>query len=143
MEMVLEAAETGHLVLSSLNTVDAAKTVERIVSAFDVTERSSVRSRLAKTVRYIVSQRLIPRADGNGCVAVLEILKLGPRTGQYIEHDDHPGQLLREAIKNGAAEGMQHFDGEIAKLVQAGVVDMETALAYATDAQALRHALGE
>jgi twitching motility protein PilT len=94
-------------------------------------------------VRYIVSQRLIPRADGNGCVAVLEILKLGPRTGQYIEHDDHPGQLLREAIKNGAAEGMQHFDGEIAKLVQAGVVDMETALAYATDAQALRHALGE
>jgi twitching motility protein PilT len=143
MEMVLEAAETGHLVLSSLNTLDAAKTVERIVSAFDATERGSIRSRLAKTVRYIVSQRLIPRADGNGCVAVIEILKSGPRTGQYIEHDDHPGQLLHEAIKNGAAEGMQYFDGEIVKLVQAGVVDTETALAYATDAQALRHALGQ
>lgn len=141
MEMVLEAAETGHLVLSSLNTVDAAKTVERIVSAFDVTERGSIRSRLAKTFRYIVSQRLIPRADGSGRVAVIEILKVGPRTGQYIEHDDHPGQLLLEAIKQGAAEGMQHFDGEIEKLVRAGVVDTETALAHATDARELRQAL--
>ncbi|MBZ5599749.1 MAG: PilT/PilU family type 4a pilus ATPase [Acidobacteriia bacterium] len=143
MEMVLEAAETGHLVLSSLNTVDAEKTVQRIVSAFDGPERGSIRGRLAKTFRYIVSQRLIPRADGSGRVAVIEILKVGPRTGQYIEHDDHPGQLLLGAIKQGAAEGMQHFDGEIEKLVRAGVVDMETALAHATDAQALRQALGQ
>ncbi|HVO82364.1 MAG TPA: PilT/PilU family type 4a pilus ATPase [Terriglobales bacterium] len=142
MEMVLEAAETGHLVLSSLNTIDAGKTVERIVSAFDGAERAAIRGRLAKTLRCVVSQRLLPRADGNGCVAVIEILKVGPRTAQYIEHDDHPGQLLREAIKRGASEGMQHFDGEIEKLVRAGVVDAETALAYATDAAALRKTLG-
>lgn len=141
MEMVLEAAETGHLVLSSMNTLDAAKTVERIVTAFDGPERSAIRSRLAKAFRYIVSQKLVPRADGSGCAAVIEILKVGPRTGQYIEHDDHPGQLLLEAIKNGAAEGMQHFDAEIEKLVRAGIVDPETALAYATDAQGLRQVL--
>jgi twitching motility protein PilT len=141
MEMVLEAAETGHLVLSSMNTLDAAKTVERIVTAFDGPERGAIRSRLAKAFRYIVSQKLVPRADGSGCAAVIEILKLGPRTGQYIEHDDHPGQLLLEAIKNGAAEGMQHFDAEIEKLVRAGIVDPETALAYATDAQVLRQVL--
>jgi twitching motility protein PilT len=141
MEMVLEAAETGHLVLSSLNTLDAAKTVERIVSAFDGPERGAIRSRLAKAFRYIVSQKLIPRADGTGCAAIIEILKVGPRTAQYIEHDDHPGQLLLQAIKNGASEGMQHFDAEIEKLVRAGIVDLETALAYATDAQGLRQAL--
>lgn len=141
MEMVLEAAETGHLVLSSMNTLDAAKTVERIVTAFDGPERGAIRSRLAKAFRYIVSQKLVPRADGSGCAAVIEILKVGPRTGQYIEHDDHPGQLLLEAIKNGAAEGMQHFDAEIEKLVRAGIVDPETALAYATDAQGLRQVL--
>lgn len=141
MEMVLEAAETGHLVLSSMNTLDAAKTVERIVTAFDGPERSAIRSRLAKAFRYIVSQKLVPRADGSGCAAVIEILKVGPRTGQYIEHDDHPGQLLLEAIKNGAAEGMQHFDAEIEKLVRAGIVDPETALVYATDAQGLRQVL--
>ncbi|MBZ5705389.1 MAG: PilT/PilU family type 4a pilus ATPase [Acidobacteriia bacterium] len=143
MEMVLEAAETGHLVLSSLNTLDAAKTVERIVGAFDGPERGAIRSRLAKAFRYIVSQKLIPRADGCGCAAVIEILKVGPRTGQYIEHDDHPGQLLLQAIKNGAAEGMQHFDAEIEKLVRAGIVDLETALAYATDAPGLRQTLGQ
>ena len=141
MEMVLEAAETGHLVLSSLNTLDAAKTVERIVTAFDGPERGAIRSRLAKAFRYIVSQKLIPRADGSGCAAIIEILTVGPRTGQYIEHDEHPGQLLLEAIKNGAAEGMQHFDAEIEKMVRAGIVDLETALAYATDAQGLRQAL--
>ncbi len=141
MEMVLEAAETGHLVLSSLNTVDAAKTVERMVGAFDGAERSAIRGRLAKTLRHIVSQRLLPRADGSGRIAVIEILKLGPRTSQYIEHDDHPSQTLLQAMKNGAAEGMQHFDGEIEKLVRAGVVDRETALAYATDPQQLRKTL--
>src|ERR1700733_6974914 len=72
MEMVVEAAETGHLVLSSVNTVDAAKTVERIVGAFAPSEQSPMRSRLAKTLRYVVAQRLLPRKDGRGRVAGFE-----------------------------------------------------------------------
>ena len=140
MEMMLEAAETGHLMLSTLNTVDAAKTVERIAGAFTAAEQPSIRGRLAKTLRYVISQRLIPRRDG-GRVAVLEIFKANPGTMQYIECDDPSGQTLLEAMKNGASDGMQHFDGEIEKLVRSGVVDAETALAYATDPSQLRKTL--
>jgi twitching motility protein PilT len=138
MEMVLEAAETGHLILSSLNTVDAAKTVERIVAAFSVPEQSSIRSRLAKSLRYIISQRLIPRRDG-GRVAALEVCKATARTTQCIECEDH--SVLLQAVKNGASDGMQHFDGELEKLARAGIVDKDTALAYATDAPGLQKAL--
>jgi len=141
-EMLLEAAETGHFVLSSVNTVDAAKTVERLVSMFAFGEQQGIRSRLAKTLRYIISQRLIPRRDGGGRVAVIEVLKAGPRTHDCIEHGDGPRQNLLQIMKDGAAEGMQHFDGEIEKLVGAGVVDPETALAYATEPQALAKTLG-
>jgi twitching motility protein PilT len=143
MEMVLEAAETGHLVLSTLSTVDAAKTVERMVGAFAASEQSAIRSRLAKTFRYIVAQRQIPRKDGRGRVAAVEILKMGPRTLQYVESDDQPGQNLLQAMKNGASDGMQHFDGEIEKLVRAGAVTIETALAYATEPRALEQALSD
>jgi twitching motility protein PilT len=141
-EMLVEAAETGHLVLSSVNTVDAAKTVERLVSMFAFGEQQGIRSRLAKTLRYIISQRLIPRRDGGGRVAVIEVLKAGPRTHDCIEHGDGPRQNLLQIMKDGAAEGMQHFDGEIENLVRAGVVDLETALAYATEPQALAKTLG-
>ena len=109
MEMVLEAAETGHLVLSSLNAPNAVKTLERIVSAFPPAEQSSLRGRLAKTLRYVISQQLIPRKDG-GRVAVLEVFKNTPRTAHYLECEDPSGDNLLEAIKNGASEGMQHFD---------------------------------
>jgi len=141
-EMLLEAAETGHFVLSSVNTVDAAKTVERLVSMFAFGEQQGIRSRLAKTLRYIISQRLIPRRDGSGRVAVIEVLKAGPRTHDCIEHGDGPRQNLLQIMKDGAAEGMQHFDGEIVMRVGAGVVDPETALAYATEPQALAKTLG-
>jgi twitching motility protein PilT len=140
-EMVIEAAETGHLVLSSLNTVDAAKTIERVVSAFSIAEQQAVRARLSKTLRYVVSQRLIPRHDGKGRVAAVEILKANTRILSRIEHEDHPGETLLQAIKDGPAEGMQHFDGEIEKLVRAGVIDPETALTYATEPHTLKHTL--
>jgi twitching motility protein PilT len=130
MEMVLEAAETGHLMLSSLNTVDAAKTVERIVSAFPTADQSSIRGRLAKSLRYVISQRLVPRRDG-GRVAALEVFKATSRTMQCIECEDHGGLL--DAVKRGASDGMQHFDGEIAQLVQDRVVDLETGLSFASN----------
>src|SRR6266852_3425102 len=140
MEMVLEAAETGHLVLSSLNSPNAIKTVERIVTTFLAAEQSSVRSRLAKTLRHIISQRLIPRKDG-GRVAIVEVFKNTPVTTHYLECEDPSGGTLLEALKNGASEGMQHFDAEIEKLVRAEIVDLETVLNYATDPQQLRRAL--
>jgi twitching motility protein PilT len=141
MEMVLEAAESGHLILTSLNTVSVAKTVERMVSAFAGAEQSSIRSRLARTFRYIVSQRLIPRKDGTGRIAIVELLKANSRTQSCIEVNDSSGDNLRQAMKDGGSAGMQHFDGELEKLVRAGVVDLDTAMMYATDPEELRQTL--
>jgi twitching motility protein PilT len=142
MEMVLEAAESGHLVLTSLNTVSVAKTVERMVSSFGQCEQSSIRSRLSRTFRYIVSQRLIPRKDGTGRIAVVEMLKSHPRTQACMEVNDPSGENLLQAMRDGASEGMQYFDGELQKLVRAGVVDLDTAMVFATDPQELRQTFG-
>ncbi len=137
MEIVLEAAETGHLVLSTLNTVDASKTVDRIVGSFSAAEQQSVRERLAKTFRYIISQRLIPKADGTGRVPAVEILKSNARSRECVECGEQPGKTLLDVMRAGQSEGMQHFDNEIAKLVHAGVVDLETGLLYASNPTAL------
>lgn len=141
MELVLEAAETGHLVLSSLNTMNAAQTVERIVSAFSVTEQPGIRDRLAKTLRWIVSQRLIPRSDGTGRVAVVEIFKTGPQLLANLAGQEFSGRALVEAIS--PCDGIQPFDQEIEKLARAGVIDAEIALTYARDPAGLKHALAD
>jgi twitching motility protein PilT len=133
IESVLEAAETGHLVLSSLNTMDAPKTVERIVSSFSPDEQKSARERFAKSFRYIICQRLLPKADRSGRVPVAEILKVNARTRECIEKGDRDGKTLLDAMKAGATEGMQHFDGEIAELVRDRVVDLEVGLSYASN----------
>jgi twitching motility protein PilT len=140
-EIVLDAAETGHLVLSSMNTLDASKTVERLVGSFPLPEQSSVRTRLAKSFRYIVSQRLLPRVDGSGRVPVIEILRANLNTRECLEKGEHDGKTLLECIKAGQAEGMQHFDGEIEKLFRSGVIDLDTALTYAINPTQLRQAL--
>jgi twitching motility protein PilT len=137
MEILLEAAENGHLVLSSMNTVDASKTVERIVGTFSPPEQQSVRERFAKTFRYIIAQRLVPRTDSSGRIAVAEILKSNSRTRDCVEQGERPGRTLLDAIKASENEGMQHFDGEIAKLVRSGVVDLETGLCFASNASVL------
>jgi twitching motility protein PilT len=137
IEIILEAAETGHLVLSSLNTMDAQKTVERIVSSFPTDERQKIRERFAKSFRYIVCQRLLPKTDRSGRIAVAEILKANPRTRECIEKGEREGRTLLDAMKAGATEGMQHFDGEIAQLVRDRVVDLETGLAFASNATVL------
>jgi len=137
LEILLEAGENGHLVLSSMNTVDASKTVERIVASFQPAEQQSVRDRLAKTFRYIIAQRLIPRTDSGGRAAVVEILKSNSRTRDCVEQGERPGRTLLDAIKNSENEGMQHFDGEIAKLVRSGIVDLETGLCFASNATVL------
>ena len=132
-EIVLEAAETGHLVLSSLNTMDAAKTVERVVGAFAAGEQMVIRERLAKTLRYVICQRLLPKADRSGRVPVVEILKANGKARECIEKGEREGCTLMAAIKTGGDEGMQHFDGEIAKLLRNGTIDLDTALLFASN----------
>ena len=140
MGMALDAAETGHLILSSLNSLDVVKTIDRIVSAFPAAEQNAIRGRLAKTLRYVISQQLIPRSDG-GRAPVVEIFIGNHHTAEYIECDDRSGQSLLEAVKSGNADGMQHFDGELKKLVLSGAANLETALSYARDPQALQREL--
>lgn len=143
IEIALEAAETGHLVLSTLHTIDASKTVERIVGAFPMSEQHTIRNRLAKSFRFIISQRLVPRKDGNGRVAIVEILKSTLRTREYLEKGEQEGKTLLEAMQDGDTEGMQHFDGEIDKLIRTGLVDFSTGLAYATNPGNLRLQLAD
>lgn len=133
IEIAMEAAETGHLVLSTLHTIDASKTVERIVGVFPMSEQHALRNRLAKSFRYIVSQRLVPRKDGAGRVAVIEILKSTLRTREYVEKGETEGKTLLDAMRVGEQEGMQHFDGNIERLIREGVIDIDTGLAYATN----------
>ena len=143
MEVALEAAETGHLVLSTLHTIDAAKTVERIIGVFPKTEEQIIRTRLAQSFRFIVSQRLLPRADGDGRIAAIEILKATSRTREYIERGESEGKSLLDAMEQGETEGMQTFDSQIEKLIRSGVVSKDDGLAYASNQGNMLLRLGE
>src|SRR5687767_1225823 len=137
VEVALEAAETGHLVLSTLHTIDAPKTVDRIIGVFPKNEEKAIRTRIAQSFRYIVSQRLIPRADAKGRVAAVEILKSTMRTREYIEKGESEGKSLVDAMEQGDQEGMQTFDGVLEKMIREGTVTKEAALPYATNANNL------
>ena len=132
-EIALEAAETGHLVLSTLHTIDASKTVDRIIGLYPKNEEPVIRTRLAQTFRYIVSQRLIPRADQRGRIAAVEILRSSPRTREYIESGEADGKSLLDAMKDGKLDGMQDFDSVIKDLIERRVVSLEDGLAFATN----------
>jgi twitching motility protein PilT len=132
-EIALEAAETGHLVLSTLHTIDASKTVDRIIGLYPKNEEQVIRTRLAQTFRYIISQRLIPRADGSGRVAAVEILRSSPRTREYIETGEQEGKSLLDAMRDGKLDGMQDFDTVIKGLIESKAVSLEDGLAFATN----------
>jgi twitching motility protein PilT len=143
IEIGMEAAETGHLVFSTLHTVDASKTIERIVGVFPLADQQAIRTRLARTFRYIVSQRLIPKKDGSGRVAAIEILKSTMRTREYVEKGESDGKSLLDAMRDGTTEGMQDFDGELERMIRAGTLDMDLALSYASNAGNLRLQLAD
>jgi len=143
IEIALEASETGHLVMSTLHTIDASKTVERIVGVFPLSDQQAIRTRLGKSFRFIVSQRLLPKKDGKGRIAAIEILKSTMRTRDYVEKGETEGKSLLDAMRDGNTEGMQHFDGEIEKLIRNDVVEFETAMTYATNAGNLRLELAD
>jgi twitching motility protein PilT len=143
IEVALEAAETGHLVYSTLHTIDASKTIERIVGVFPLSDQSAIRMRLAKSFRFIISQRLIRRPGGSGRVAVFEILKSTLRTRDYIQKGEGEGKSLLDAMRDGSNEGMQYFDGEIEKLIRSGDIDTDTGLAASTNPGNLRLLLAD
>jgi twitching motility protein PilT len=132
-EIALEAAETGHLVLSTLHTIDASKTVDRIIGLYPKNEEPVIRTRLAQTFRYIISQRLIPRADGRGRIAVVEILRSSPRTREYLESGEAEGKSLLDAMRDGKLDGMQDFDSVIIELIENRVISLEDGLTFATN----------
>jgi len=142
IEIALTAAETGHLVFSTLHTIDASKTVDRIVGTFESADQERVRTRLAASFRAIISQRLVPKVGG-GRVVILEMLKSTLRTREYLEKGDGEGKTLLDAMKDGELEGMQHFDGELEKMVRSGAVTPGTALLYATNPGNLRLQLAD
>ena len=143
IEVALEAAETGHLVMSTLHTIDASKTIDRIIGVFPKNEERVIRTRISQSFRYIVSQRLIPRPDGKGRIAAIEILKSTMRTREYIEKGESEGKSLIDAMEQGDQEGMQTFDGVIEKMVRDGVLTQQGAMPYATNANNLLLRLGD
>jgi twitching motility protein PilT len=143
IEVALEAAETGHMVYSTLHTIDASKTVERIIGVFPLEEQNAIRGRLAKSFRYIISQRLIPRLDGTGRAAAFEILKATVRTREYVQKGEAEGKSLIDAMRDAENGEMQCFDDEIEKMIRAGVIDMEVGLSYCTNIGNLRLCLAD
>jgi len=132
INIALEASETGHLVLSTLHTIDASKTVDRIVGVFPKNEERQVRTRFAQSFRWIVSQRLIPK-HGGGRIAVCEVLRANSRTREYIQEGEREGKSLTDAMDAGVLEGMQSFDHELERLINTGEIDRETGLSYASN----------
>jgi twitching motility protein PilT len=132
IEIAMEAAETGHLVLSTLHTIDASKTVDRIVGVFPKEQEQQIRTRFAQSFRYVISQRLVPKQAG-GRVAVMEILKTSMRTREYIMRGESEGRSLTDAMHDGQVDGMQTFDDELEKLWSQGIISRETALVSATN----------
>jgi twitching motility protein PilT len=127
----LSAAETGHLVLSTLHTIDAPETVNRIIDFFPPAEQRQARSMLAGTLKGVISQRLVPAPDGDGRVATCEILRMTGRVRDMILNPDETGRLP-EAISEGAYYGMQTFDQALLEHVRSKRVAMEDALRAAT-----------
>jgi twitching motility protein PilT len=127
----LSAAETGHLVLSTVHTLDAPESINRIIDFFEPHEQNQARAMLAGTLRAVVSQRLVPTREGNGRVATCEIMRMTGRARDMIMDPDETGNL-REVIKEGEYYGMQTFDQALLKHYQAGRVSMEDAIRVAS-----------
>ncbi|MCS6886463.1 MAG: PilT/PilU family type 4a pilus ATPase [Acidobacteriota bacterium] len=143
IEIALEAAETGHLVFSTLHTIDASKTIERIIGVFPKSEEHVIRMRLAASFRYIISQRLIPRADKQGRIAAVEILTSTQRTREYIEKGEQAGKTLVDAMRDGELEGMQPFDKVIEDYIRRGLITIQDGIAYSSNPGNLQLAISD
>ncbi len=140
VEIGLSAAETGHLVLSTLHTVDAGQTINRVIGMFEQEEEKQIRIRLADTVRWIVCQRLLPKIGG-GRVAAFEILGSNLRVKDIILHGETEDKTFYDIIDNGRAFGMMTFDHCIAEHYKNGLITEETAMAYASQKAVIGRAI--
>ncbi len=137
VEVALEAAQTGHLVLSTLHTHDAVRTINRIIDFFPLSEHRLVRILLAESLLGILSQRLLPQAGGQGRVLAMEILLATPLVRDYIK-DEEKTPLIKDIIATDETRGMQTFDQHLVRLYLSGRIDLETALAAATSPHEFR-----
>ncbi|HQL00645.1 MAG TPA: PilT/PilU family type 4a pilus ATPase [Smithellaceae bacterium] len=149
VEIAFNAAETGHLVLSTLHTIDAGQTVNRILGMFSIEEENQVRTRLADSLRWIVCQRLLPKVGG-GRVAAFEALGTSLRVKDIVLHGEAEGKTYQDIIQQGKAFGMVTFDNCIVELFEKGLITEETARAYASNRSnvsrgidGIKHARGE
>ncbi len=132
VEIAMSAAETGHLVMSTLHTIDAGQTINRIVGMFDQAEEQQIRIRLAETVRWIVSQRLLPKVGGDR-VAAIEIMGNNLRVKDSIEHGESEGKTFYEIIEAASAFGWKTFNMAILELYEDGLITEETAVLYCSN----------
>ena len=142
VEIALSAAETGHLVFSSLHTVDAGQTVNRIIGMFELEEERQTRIRLSDTLRWVVCQRLLPQVGG-GRVAVFEIMRSNLRVHESILKGEGEGKTFYDIMEESVPFGMRTFDQDIIHRYQEGIISEETALAYASKRAVLRRGLDQ
>jgi twitching motility protein PilT len=131
MEIGLTAAETGHLVFATLHTIDSGQTINRIIGMFDKEEENQVRFRLADTLKWVISQRLVPKIGG-GREAIFEMMSINIRVKQSILNGEEEGKTFYEIISGGDAYDMQTFDKDIIKKYEGGIITEETSMAYAS-----------
>jgi twitching motility protein PilT len=131
VEIGITAAETGHLVLTTLHTVDAGQSINRILGMFSIEEENLIRIRLADTIRWIICQKLLPKIGG-GRVAAFEILRANLRVEDSILHGESEGKSFYDIMKSGRAFGMVTFDDSLVSLYEQGLITEETAVAYAS-----------
>jgi twitching motility protein PilT len=134
-QLALTAAETGHLVLATLNTHSAVRTINRVIGEFPPAQQGNVRAMLSESLRAIVSQRLLPRADGMGVVAATEVLMSTPAVANLIR--ENRTHQLKTTMQTGAALGMQTLDASLQDLVVRGLVTVEEARRHAEDPRAI------
>jgi twitching motility protein PilT len=133
IETALTAAETGHLVMSTLHTLDATETINRIISAFPPYQQKQVRLQLGAVLKAVVSQRLVPRADGRGRVAAVEILRATARVREMVEDKDRTKELADAIAQGHQTYGMQSFDQSLMGLVKTNLISYEEAKRQATN----------
>ena len=132
IEIAMQAAETGHLVLGTLHTADTGQTINRIIGMFEPSEELLVRQRLAESIKFVVSQRLLPKVGG-GRVAAIEILRNNLRIKDIVENGETSDKTFYNVVEEGDAYGMRTFDQHIAQSFSDGLITEETAMIYGSD----------
>ena len=140
MEIAMNASETGHLVFSTLHTVSAGHTINRIIGMFSTEEERQIRFRLADALRWVVGQRLLPK-EGGGRIAIFEIMQNNIRVKDAVINGEREGKTFYEIIESGQAFDMQTFDQHLVRLFEAAQIDAETALAYASSKARVRQGI--